>query len=247
MSYMKILAFSLICFLLSCKSQKKDESDIISPAAEIYNNAIKLLEAKKPKKAAEEFANVYYQHPGSAITSYAELMEGYSYYLDKQFEDCVDVIEVFIKLHPAHEDIAYAYYLKALAMFMQISDVYYDQSKTLDAKLALQEVINKFPSSPYANDAMLKLEIIDDYLAAQNMEIGRYYLDVKNDPIAAIGRFKEVSNSNTNQTPEALFRLIESFSVMGMDDEAIRYKDNLLTNFPNNEWSTKANKKYKLN
>jgi len=238
----------LLCSLISCKSRKNDNTDdIISPAVGIYENATSLLEKSKYKKAAEEFANVYYQHPGSPITPYAELMEAYSYYLDKKYEDCTDILDNFIKLHPVHQDIAYAYYLRAIAAFKQMSDVYYDQSSTIAAQTALEDVINKFPGTAYSEDAIVKLEISKDYLSAKNMEIGRYYISARNNPIAAISRFQEVAQSNTSHTPEALYRLQESFLVMGLKDEAHKYATQLIEQFPGNEWSIKAaqNKHFK--
>jgi outer membrane protein assembly factor BamD len=232
------------CLLSSCKSHKSDE-DIILPAVGIYENALQRLENGKYKKAAEEFANVYYQHPGSKITPFAELMEAYSYYLAKESEDCMDVLDNFIKLHPVHEDIAYAYYLRAMAAFSQMSDIYYDQSKTLDAQETLKNVIDKFPGTEYASDAANKLEIAKDYLAAKNMEIGKYYITAKNNPVAAIGRFKEIIKSDTEHAPEAFYRLYESFLAIGLQDEAYQYAQQLISKYPNNEWSLKVEKKLK--
>ena len=216
----RILCFILLGLLASCTSPKEDTEDVITPAVSTYNNAKELLEKGKYKKAAEEFANVYYQHPGGAITPYAELMEAYSYYLDKKYEDCVDILDGFIKLHPVHEDVAYAYYLKALAAFHQMSDVYYDQSATISAINALTVVKERFAGTVYAKDVIGKLEIARDYLAAKNLEIGRYYLDGRNNPVAAIVRFKEVAASDSHQSPEALYRLQESFLLMGFEKEA---------------------------
>lgn len=238
----RVLFFVLLGLLASCKSAKDDDLDVVVPAVSTYNEAKVLLEKGKYKKAAEEFANVYYQHPGSGITPYAELMEAYSYYLDKKYEDCVDVLDGFIKLHPAHPDAAYAYYLKSLASFYQMSDVYYDQSATLTAINALKDVMDRFPGTKYAQDAASRLEIAKDYLAAKNMEVGRYYLDGRNNPIAAAGRFKEVAASDSDQAPEALYRLQESFYFMGLSQEAKRYADELQKRFPSSPWAIKAAK-----
>jgi outer membrane protein assembly factor BamD len=241
----RVLYFILLGLLVSCASPKEDDRDIIVPAVSTYNNAKALLEKGKYKKAAEEFAGVYYQHPGGLITPYAELMEAYSYYLDKKYEDCVDILNSFIKLHPVHEDIAYAYYLKALAAYHQMSDVYYDQSATIAAIDALTVVKDRFPGTPYAQDIADKLVIANDYLAAKNLEIGRYYLDGRNNPIAAIVRFKEVAESNSDQSPEALYRLQESFLLMGFEKEARQYVDELQRRFPNSSWYEKAKKRQK--
>ena len=78
-------------------------------------------------------------------------------------------------MHPAHRDIAYAYYLRALCYYEQIADIQRDQKGTQEAMNALQEVVNRFPDSAYARDAQLKIDLCRDHLAGKEMEIGRWY------------------------------------------------------------------------
>jgi len=229
----------------SCQS-KPSTLDIISPAVSIYENGLAKLEKQKYKQAAEEFSNVYFQHPGSPITPYAEIMEAYAYYLAKYYQDTMDILDNFIKIHPLHQDIAYAYYLKALAAFHQLSDVYYDQSNTTIAQEALQSVIAKFPHTPYATDAKEKMEITKDYLAAKDMEIGKYYMKARNNPIAALGRFQSAIKHQTHHDPEALYRQAESCLMIGLTREARLYAGDLINRFPESSWSRLAAKNLKL-
>ncbi len=240
--HIRFILVIIFGFLLSCKSVPDKSEDIIVSSEETYNKASALLAQKKYKQASEEFANVYYQHPGGHITPDAQLMEAYCDYLNKKYDFSIDVLNWFIKLHPANKDISYAYYLKSQALFMQMIDVHYDQSLTLRAIDALNDVITKFPKTDYAQDAKEKLEVAKDYLAAKNMEIGRYYLIARNNPIAALGRFKDVSDELNNQTPEALYRLRETFLVMGLNDEAKLYADHLVQKFPTSIWALKLSK-----
>jgi outer membrane protein assembly factor BamD len=240
-----LLLFSVACNITSCKS-KTSSFDTISPAISIYESGLVKLEKQKYKAAAEEFSNVYFQHPGSVITPYAEIMEAYSYYLAKYYQDTMDILDNFIKLHPMHEDISYAYYLKALAAFHQLSDVYYDQSNTAIAEEALQSVVEKFPETPYAKDAKEKIEVTKDYLAAKDMEIGKYYMKARNNPIAALGRFQSVLKHNTHHTPEALYRLTECCLMIGLKHEANFYALELIKGFPESVWSVHAAKNSKL-
>lgn len=238
-----IRIFILICLslLTSCKSNKNDkQQDVITPALIIYDEGKKFINSKEYTKAADKFAELYYQHPGAIITPYAELMEAYSYYLAKKYEDGVDILNAFLKLHPSHRDISYAYYLKALCLFMQMSDVYFDQGSTHDAIDSLNLVIENFPDTKYADDCKQKLIIAHDYAAAQNMEIGRYYLLAKNNPLAALERFKSVIYTSSSQVPEALYRLYECFMLMGILDEANYYSNQLVRRFPNNYWTKKS-------
>ena len=223
--------------LTACKSKVKDSEDVI-PASTLYASGIKDLEAGEYKKATEQFEKVFFQHPGNSITPQAELMHAYSLYLTGEHEEAADVLDMFIKLHPRHENIAYAYYLKALAYYVQISDVRLDQSKTSFAREALEEVIEKFPGSKYAIDAALKIDLVNDHLAGKEMFVGRYYLNKKN-PIAAIKRFQVVIKhyNTTSHAPECLYRLVESNMMLGLVDEAKKYADVLAHNYADNQWT----------
>ena len=196
--------------LTSCKSKLVDDETII-PAQELYDSGIKQLEAGSYKKAATKFEKVFFQHPGNIlITPKAELMQAYSLYLAGEYDEAVDILDIFIKLHPRYDDISYAYYLKALANYTQVSSVQLDQSKTRYAREGLEEVIERFPSSKYAIDAALKIDLTNDHLAGKEMLVGRYYLKKRN-PVAAMRRFQIVIENydTTSHVPEALYRLVE--------------------------------------
>lgn len=239
---MKFTKFYLCTLLISCLivtgcKHKKNDEDIIIPAAELYQSGLKLLAKNKYSKAAEQFEKIFYQHPGDDITPQAELMEAYALFLDTRYDEAVDVLDNFIKLHPMNVDISYAHYLKALSYYMEISNVRLDQSNTVFAKQSFEEVIRRYPGSKYAIDATLKMDLINDHLAGQEMEIGRFYLNKKN-PIAAIRRFQEVVDKydTTSHIEEALYRLVESFVLIGLVDEAQKFASVLVFNYPNSVW-----------
>jgi outer membrane protein assembly factor BamD len=234
-SLFMVIAASL--FLVACQSKSKDLDKII-PAQDLYNAGIKELEAKNYTKAANEFETVFFQHPGNSITADAELMQAYSLYLAGEYDEVGDVLDIFLKLHPRHENVAYAYYLKALANYVQISSVKLDQSRTRYAKEGLEEVISRFPGSKYAIDAALKIDLVNDHLAGKQMLVGRYYLTKKN-PVAAIKRFQTVVEEydTTTHIPEALHRLVESNLMLGLKDEAKKYADVLMHNYPKSSWN----------
>lgn len=231
-----IASFSLI----SCKSKSSDTEDVI-PAQVLYDLASSHLEKKDYKKASDEFEKIFFQHPGNLLTPKAELMQAYSLYLAGNYDEAVDVLEIFIALHPGHEDIAYAYYLKALSNYVQISSVKLDQSRTRHSLVDLKEVIERFPGSKYATDSALKLDLVNDHLAGKEMLVGRYYLDKKN-PIAAIKRFQIVAKEyqTTSHVQEALYRLAESSLMLGLTDEAQKYADVLKHNYPDNQWTNRS-------
>ncbi len=231
-----ILAFILLISLFGCKN-KADDNDIIIPANDLYAQGNEQIEKKDYKKAAETFSKIYFQHPGSKLTPKAELMEAYAYFLAEEYEEATDVLENFIHLHPLHEEIDYAYYLKSLSYYMLIPNVYHDQNKTKAAKQALEEVVIRFPNSKYSADAQEKLKLANDHLAGYEMQVGRYYLRDKN-PIGAINRFKNVIDeySTTAHVQEALYRMVESYMMLGLPYEATKYASVLGHNYPASTW-----------
>jgi outer membrane protein assembly factor BamD len=243
---MRIYNLILLCFvsamMSSCKSKKMND-EAIQPAKLIYHEGQELIEAGKYKKAAESFERVYFQHPGSNITPYAELMEAYSLFLDTKYEDASDVLDNFIKIHPLHEDIVYAHYLKGLAEYMQISRAELDQTATANAESAFKELITKFPSTKYAIDASLKIDLVYDHLAGSEMDVGRYYLHVNN-PISAITRFQNVIQNygTTEHVPEALYRMVESYMILSLKPEAEKYGAVLGHNYNDSKWYKRAHK-----
>lgn len=234
------VSFILLALGLSaCKSKLKDEP--IVPAQESYDSGMVQFNKGEYKKAAEHFERVFFQHPGNEITPRAELMQAYSLYLASEYDEAADVLDIFIKLHPRNEDIAYAYYMKALSNYAQVSEVKLDQSRTRYAKEGFEELIRRFPGTKYAIDAELKMDLLDDHLAGKEMLVGRYYLKRKN-PIAAMKRFQTVIDEykTTMHAEEALYRLIETNLMLGLTDEAKKYAVVLEHNNPSGMWYRKA-------
>jgi len=227
--------------LVSCQSKIKGDGKV-TPVTELYDAALKHLDKNDYKKASLGFEKIFFQHPGNKITPQAELMQAYSLYLSGEYDEVVDVLDIFIKLHPRHEYIAYAYYLKALANYTQISSVKLDQSRTRYARSGLEEVIQRFPGSKYAIDAALKIDLVNDHLSGKEMLIGRYYLQKRN-PVAAIRRFQAVVEDydTTSHVAEALYRLVESNMMIGLVDEAKKYAAVLKHNYPDSTWDKHSN------
>lgn len=235
-----LFPFILVIIALSACKSKLQEEEII-PAQQSYDAGVALLQKGEYAKAAEHFEKVFFQHPGNEITPYAELMQAYSLYLAGDYDESSDVLDIFIKLHPRHQDIAYAYYLQALDYYVQVSNVQLDQSRTRFAKEGFEEIINRFPLSKYATDAALKLDLVNDHLAGKEMLVGRYYLSKKN-PIAAVKRFQNVVDQyeTTSHAEEALYRLVETNLMLGLKNEATKYAEVLGHNYPNGHWYRQA-------
>ena len=207
------------------------------PVEGLYNNGVDALNDRRFTTASDQFNAVEQNYPYSTWAVNAQLMSGYSLYLQNKYSESIGTLDRWIQLHPAHRDVAYAYYLRSLCYYEQIADIQRDQKGTEQAVNALREVVNRFPDSSYARDAKLKIDLCVDHLAGKEMEIGRYY-QKQNLYEAAIGRFQRVVDDyqTTNHVPEALARLTEVYLALGLKDQARKTASVLGYNYPGSEW-----------
>ena len=209
----------------------------LPPAGTLYNQGVADLRDGDDKAASTAFDQVEVNYPYSTWSSHAELLHGYAEYKRQDFTVAIGALDRFIELHPASADIAYAYYLRALCYYEQIEGVQRDQTFTLQAIQALQDVVTRFPDSAYARDARVKLRLAQNRLAGHDMAIGRFY---ENQQLyaAAIGRFQSVVEDyqTTTYVPEALERLVECNLDLGLVPEARRAAGVLGYNYPGSGW-----------
>jgi len=203
----------------------------------LYERANKALEEESYIQATKFFEEVERQHPYSEWSARAQLMAAYSAYLGQRYEESLVALDRYIQLHPGAKDVDYAYYLKALSYYEQISDVRRDQEMTMKAVRALNALISRFPNSEYARDAILKRDLTMDHLAGKEMEIGRYYLN-RGYTNAAINRFRSViaNFQTTSHASEALHRLVEAYMTLGLKNEAYQVAAVLGHNYPGSKW-----------
>jgi outer membrane protein assembly factor BamD len=203
----------------------------------LYAAGVEALQQRRYSNAVDLFDTVERDHPYSTWATNAKIMAAYADYSRNRYTEAIGTLDRFIQLHPAHRDIAYAYYLRALAHYEQISDAQRDQRGTEQAIVSLQEVVNRFPETAYARDARLKIDLGRDHLAGREMNIGRFYQQQRL-YVAAIGRFRRVVEEyqTTNHVPEALHRLTEVYLALGLTDEARKSASVLGHNFPGSPW-----------
>ncbi len=216
----------------------KTETEVDEPADRLYNEGLYLLNNQhNSRRAVKKFEEVDRQHPYSDWARKALLMSAYANYQGGNYDDCVAAAKRYTTLHPGSSDAAYANYLIAASYYDQIPDVTRDQAQTQKALAALDEIIRRYPDTPYAAKAKEKVQFARDQLAGKEMEIGRYYLKRK-DYTGAINRFKIVVTKyqTTRQVEEALERLTEAYMALGIVGEAQTAAAVLGHNFPDSEW-----------
>lgn len=232
------LLMFIVVGLSACSSSKKKSETVEAASVEsLYERADTALKDKNYVEATKYFEELERQHPYSEWSVRAQLMGAYASYMDQRYDEAIASLDRYIQLHPGAEDVDYAYYLKAMSYYEQISDVRRDQNMTIDALRAFNTLIGRFPNSEYSRDATLKRDLAMDHLAGKEMEVGRYYLE-RGHVNAAINRFRSVVSNfqTTSHVPEALHRLVEAYMTLGLKHEALKVAAVLGHNYPGNKW-----------
>ncbi|MDC0240548.1 outer membrane protein assembly factor BamD [Candidatus Pelagibacter sp.] len=254
-NYFYFFLIVLLCFSCSKKDIEKSkiqEVNLEAQMIEAYKEGLKELEAGDVIYAAKKFNEAEILFPQSEYAPKSALMAAYSYYTQNYYGDAMAELIRFIRVYPNHKDVVYAEYLLGLCYYEQIVDEKKDLQSILNAKKTFNSLISKYPESEFATDAMFKINLIDEILAAKEMYIARYYVDRKK-WISAINRFRVVVDDygTTIYAEEAIHRLVEIYYIIGIESEAKKYANLLGYNYQSSEWYEKSfiifNKKYKKN
>ena len=210
-------------------------------AENLYQKAYQLFEKTDYEGAAKYFDEVERQHPYSVWAPRAQIMTAYSFYKKNQYDDAILALDRFIQLHPGNKNAPYAYYLKGLCYFEQMSDIAREQQMSAEAKQNFATLIARYPNSVYVADAKAKMKVIADQLAGKEMAVGRYYLKQK-EYISALNRFQTVvqNHADTNQINEAYYRMAVCYTALGLTAEADKIANRLHKIYPNTKWTKKT-------
>jgi outer membrane protein assembly factor BamD len=232
-----ILAACVALSALAACSREEEIKIEDQSAEQIFQRGEYQLEVGRADDAAQFFGEVERLYPYSELAKRALIMQAFAYHKDKDYPNSRASAQRYIDFFPADEDSAYAQYLLALSYYDQIDEIGRDQGLTFQALQALRTVIERYPDTEYARSSILKFDLAFDHLAAKEMEIGRYYLKRKHYP-ASINRFRVVVEQfqTTSHTPEALYRLVESYLSLGLNDDAQTAGAILGHNFQSTPW-----------
>ncbi len=226
------------------KQDAEEEALPERPAGELYNEGLASMQRGDLRKAVESFEELDRQYPYTEAARKSQVMLAFASYRRGDYPAAISAAQRYLSLYPGTPDAAYAQYIIGQSYYHQIPVVTRDQDATRKAMAAMQEIINNYPDSVYANDAREKYAAARDQLAGKEMQIGRYYQE-RREYVAAINRFKVVVTEypTTRHVEEALFRLTETNLAMGLSSEAQTAAAVLGHNFPNSQWYKDA---YKL-
>lgn len=237
-----VIIFGLAAMLAACAGTD-NEIEVMQPLNEIYENAYAEFNDENYEAAAQEFTKAENQYPSSPWAADALVMAAYSYYMDGDFAGAILSADRFMRFHPGHPDVPYVLYLRGMCYYRQVSDVRREPGMSAYALQQFQQLVDRFPNSKYAKNAENKIIILKNYIAGKVMYSARNDMARENWP-SAISRLQSVIQTaqETVMTPEALYRLTECYTAIGLPEQARGYAEMLRTNFPDNEWTKKLDK-----
>ena len=198
-------------------------------ATKLYTEAKDQLTDGGYQKAISYYEKLESRYPYGRYAQQAQLEIAYAYFKDGDITSAIAAADRFIKLHPNHPNVDYAYYLKGLVNFagdLGIIGAYVDQDPSeRDPKAAresfdsFKELVNRYPESKYAPDALARMKYLVNALAGHEVHVARYYMK-RGAYVAAVNRAQYALNQYP-QTPaleEALFILAKAYDLLGMND-----------------------------
>lgn len=213
-------------------------------ASKLYYSAKEAVGEGNYDKGVKLFEKLEARYPYGAFAQQSQLEVAYAYFKNDEPASAIAACERFIKLHPNHPNVDYAYYLKGLANFVEDNTLFArfgdqdmsdrDPKSAREAFEDFKELATRFPNSKYSADAVGRMKYLVNNLARHEVSVARYYYK-RGAYVAAANRAK-YALEHYAQAPaieEALAVLAKSYDQLNLPDlrdDALRV---LKRNFPN--------------
>ncbi len=251
---MRIFLILIFLTIAISSCSKKEKVAKIPPSTEkqiikVYQEGLEALKEGQYYIASEKFDEAEALLPQTKWAAKSALMSSYCLYSMNYYDEAILNLKRFTKIYPADPNVDYAYYLISIIYYEQILDENLDIEPLLLSKRSIENFLKKYPNTDYAMDLRFKLDLIINQMAAKEISIARYYM--KNEKwIPAINRLKTVVEKyeKTIFVEEALYRLVEIYYRIGLEEEAKAAAVLLGYNYNSSEWYERSykifNKKY---
>lgn len=181
-----MLTLCALILLAGCGPGK----DEIDPTADwsvekFYLEARAELDKGNYLTAIEYYETLESRFPFGKYATQAQIDVAYAYFKFDEPDSAITALDRFIKLHPRHPTVDYAYYLKGLVNFERggtILDVIverdlseFDRNLLLRAYNDFKLLTQRFPSSDYVTDARKRMIFLRNELARADFAVANYY------------------------------------------------------------------------
>lgn len=229
--------------ITACASTDEDKTRGMS-ADKIYADAKEAQDSGSYETSNKLFEKLEARFPYGRHAQQAQLEIAYNYFKDKEPTLAIVAVERFMRLNPRHPNMDYAFYLRGLIGFHEAQGflsqlVRQDMSErdpknTKEAFDAFRDLVNRYPSSKYAQDARTRLEYLIGALATYELHVARYYYK-RGAFLAAANRGKMLIENygNTVQVEGALGMMVIAYNKLGLTELRDDAKRILLKNYPN--------------
>jgi len=239
----------LAVFLLSAGCASLDDDPTKGWSAQrLYTEGKTAVANKNYLEAIGYFEKLEARYPYGPYAEQSMLETAYAYYKSDEMAPAIAAADRFLRTHPTHPHVDYAYYLKGLASFDEerttlenffgAGDPSKRDPKALrDSYDAFREVVTRFPQSRYAEDCRKRLVSLQNAMAMSEIHAARYYYS-RGAYVATINRTKEVieKHQRTPAVEEALGLQALSYQALGMDKLMNDSRRVLEMNFPKSRY-----------
>ena len=143
--------------------------------------------------------------------------------------------------YPGSKDIVYANYLDAMTYYVLMKKYNYSQENSNKALEKFNFILNAYPNSRYEIDIITKIKLINNNLAAEKLNIAKYYLDKGNTNGSLVYLIDIFNNhSSSLSIEETLFLISKIYYFLEEYELAKNYASILAYNFPESEWYRKS-------
>ena len=243
-----IMAVALMAILAGCArfGGRDDVDDYGSPDATqqaLYEEAQRSLESGNYTEGIVRLERLEARFPTGRFAEQAQLELVFAHHMVGDHEAALAAADRFIRLHPQHPKVDYAYYMRGLGSLAQDRGIFRrflgtdvsrrDVTNIKQAFAHFNELVTEYPGSSYAKDARQRMIYIRNVLAAHELNVATYYLG-RRAFVAAANRARYVIEnfSQTTAAADALAVLIEANWQLGLDDAAHDALEVLALNFP---------------
>lgn len=240
------ILFSCLC-LTGCATKEKEDPYKNLDAQLIYNSGIKNLKKYNYQEAIADFEGLESHYPFGEYTDKSQLGAIYAHYKQNEYPEALASADRFIRVHPRHAHVDYAYYMKGLIQFAEsigfIAKYFPMERSERDSKAAEEAfetftlLINKFPKSRYVCDSRKRLMYLYTVIAENELHAAKYYFERKA-YIACANRASTILERFPQSfvTEEALAIQVKAYRELELFDLANDSLAVLKLNYPNSTY-----------
>ena len=238
-----ILVVLISSILVGCNS---DGPEIEQPEKIYYDQAQKRMNAKNYYGAIESLEAIENRYPFGKYAEQAQVELIYAHFMNSETEASHTAAEKFIRLHPRHPNIDYAYFMKGLSSYTRdreflnrVSDTDLSNRDISGAKESfaeLTEFLTRFPDSQYAPYAKQRNVYLRNMIAKNELAAADYYLTI-DAYVAALRRANYVVENipNSSENYRALKVLETSYKALGYSELLNDLRVVININYPDEE------------